>query len=918
MKVSLRMLALFWVLAGAAAVLAEGKPLDAAKKYFDAGEFKAAVIELKNALQADPDNADARLLIGEAYLKLGDGPSAVRAFEKAQELKVPKEKWLIPLGRAYLLQNDTKSLLEKITPGDDLSGPLLAQVYGLRGMVYLGQGDPGKAQENFDAALNVDPDASEALLGLAMLEVQEKDFKKSIDYADRVLAKDSKNLNAWILLAEAKRLNGDSSGAIEGFGKALAVNSDDIRARLGRATAYLAAGKIEDAAKDLAEVRKAAGEVPLAMYLQAVVDFQQEKLDEAQDLLVKVTNKMPQHLPSKLLLGTIAYKKGQLETAENELARFVSAAPQNLPAVKLLAATRMKHGRAAEAIPILKAVESQGKDDVQFLSLLGSAYLQTKQFDLGNEYLSKAAALDPKAATVKAQRGLGQIALGNFDQAVSDLKAAVDLDPNLIQADVMLVLAQLQDKKYDAAIEAAAKLKVKLKDNPMPENLLGAAYMAKGDREKAREHWQKALKLNPKYTSARINLAKLELATKNPEGAVKQYKAVLARDPKNLAALIGLAQIAESRKQYDAMEKSLEQAREKNPEALQPALMLSHYYLLRRKPLRALEIAREGATHHPDDPAALEALGISQMANDQAASALGTFKKLVAKVPDNPRYRHELGQAFYKTDDKAGALAEWAKVVQDSPEYLPAYLAQAEIALKDKKYEEALRIAGAVKAKWPKSPIGLQLEGDVELARKQYKAAEAAYDKAFRVEATAAVARRLYQARRAGGRNEAAFDGFRRWLDSHPDDAEGWLVLGIGYQGAGKAKEATEVYEKAYELKPDNPIVQNNLAWLYQEAGDKRALAIAEKLLPASEKSPEVMDTIGWIYVQNGRLDKGLALLQDAAVHAPQLLSIRVHVAEALIMAGRKEEARQELQGLLKEKTAFPEREKAESLLKGL
>lgn len=918
MKKSLATLALLWAIAGGDAALAEGMPLDAAKKYLGAGELKAAVIELKNVLQAEPENADARVLIGEAYLKLGDGPSAQRAFEKARDLKVPKEKWLVQLGRAFLLQNDTKSLLDQIKPGDDLPAPLRAQVHGLIGAVYVGKGDTAKARENFDAALKLDPDASEALLGLTMLEAQQKEFKKAIEYANRVIAKDDKNLSAWVLLAEAKRLDGDNPGAIEAFGKALAIQPLDPRARLGRATAYLGANKLAEAAKDVAEIRKVAGEMPLAMYLQAVIDFQGQKLDEAQDLLVKVTNKMPDHLPSKLLLGTIAYQKGQYETAEKELSQFVARVPQHIPAIKLLAATRMKQGRAADAVAALKAVEGQAKDDVQLLSLLGSAYLQTKQFDLGNEYLSRAAELDPKAAAVKAQLGLGQIASGNLDQAVSDLKAAVDLDPNLVQADVMLVLALLQDKKYDAAIEAAGKLKDKLKDNPMPENLLGAAYLAKGDAEKAREHWKAALKLKPEYASARINLAKMELAAKNLDGAAKQYKEVLAHDPKNLSALIGLAQVAESRKQYDEMERYLAEAREKNPKALQPALMLSRYYLLRGKPLRALEIARDSESQNPEQPAALQNLALAQMASNQAASALATLKKLVAKVPDNPEYRHQLAQAYYKTGDKAAALAEWSQVVKSSPEYLPAYLAQAEMAMLDKKYDEALKIAETVKSKTPKSSTGLQLEGDVEFARKQYKAAETAYDKAFKLEATAPAARRLYQARRAGGQDQAAFDGLRQWLDAHGDDADAWLILGMGYQSVGRSKEALETYEKAYALKPDNPIIQNNLAWLYQEAGDKRALEVAEKLLPASENNPEVMDTIGWIYVQNGRLDKGLALLQDAAVHAPQQLAIRLHVAEALIKAGRKDEARRELEGLLKEKKDFPDRQKAEMLLKGL
>ncbi|MGZ8217829.1 XrtA/PEP-CTERM system TPR-repeat protein PrsT [Methylomagnum sp.] len=909
-------------LAGAHPAQAGDSSMDTAKEYLDKGEHKAAVIELKNFLKDNPQNADARLLIGETYMKLGDGPAAVKEFEKARDLNAPKDKWIASLGRAYLLQNDTKSLLDNIKPDEDLAPPLRAQIFGIIGAAYISKNDPAKAQENFDAALKLDPDASEALLGLAMLQAQQKQFAKTIEYAAKVVGKDDKNLNAWVIMAEAKRLNGDLPGAVDAFDKALKILPVDIRARLGRATAQLTLNKVDEAAKDVAVVRKAFGDVPLAMYLEAVVDYQQKKLNEAQELLAKVSNALPDHLPSKLLLGTIAYQKGELETAESQLSQFVNKLPKHLPAVKLLAATRLKQHRPTEAISLLKGVEDLGKDDAQFLSLLGSAYLESKQFDQGTEYLTRAAQLDPKAATIKAQLALGRMASGHLDEAVTDLKAAVELDQNLLQADVMLVLALLQDGKRDEAIEAANKLKGKLKEDPLPENLLGAAYMAKGDPDKAREHWKAALKLNPEYATAAVNLAKLEISANNTDAAIELYKGVLKHNPASVSALIGLAQVAEGKKDYAQMEQYLETAREKNPKMPQPSLMLTKYHLTQGKLLRALEVARDADANNPDQPQVMQNLAVAQLANDQVSSAVITFKKLVNKVPDNPEYRHQLAQALYKAGDKTGAREEWRNAARAAPDYIPAYLAQAELAVQlasdDKKYEEAQKMADIIKQRQPQSPVGWQLEGDIWLAQKQYKNAIAAYDKAYQVTPTAILARRLFQAHKAQGNDQAAFDALNKWLQAHGDDMESWLMLGIGYQTKGKGKEAVNAYERAYALKPNNPLLQNNLAWLYQEQGDKRALDLAEKLLTASETNPEIKDTVGWIYVQNNMVDKGLTLLQDAAVHAPQQTQIRLHIAQALVKAGREAEARKELDVLLKDKRDFPERAQAEALHKEL
>ena len=52
------------------------KYLEDAHRYFESGEYRAAVIQLKNALLIDPDDGDVRLLLGKVYLKLDDGVSA--------------------------------------------------------------------------------------------------------------------------------------------------------------------------------------------------------------------------------------------------------------------------------------------------------------------------------------------------------------------------------------------------------------------------------------------------------------------------------------------------------------------------------------------------------------------------------------------------------------------------------------------------------------------------------------------------------------------------------------------------------------------------------------------------------------------------------------------------------------------------
>jgi Flp pilus assembly protein TadD len=77
---------------------------------------------------------------------------------------------------------------------------------------------------------------------------------------------------------------------------------------------------------------------------------------------------------------------------------------------------------------------------------------------------------------------------------------------------------------------------------------------------------------------------------------------------------------------------------------------------------------------------------------------------------------------------------------------------------------------------------------------------------------------------------------------------------------------------------------------------------------------PEVIDTLGWLLVQNGDTNRGLVLLQETTTKAPHVADIRYHMAAALEKAGRRAEARKELDRLLKSSKTFPERDKAEPL----
>ena len=63
-----------------------------AKEYLAKNDRNAAIIQLKNALQENPNLGEARLLLGRSQLQVGDVAAAEKELRKALELKVPVDQ----------------------------------------------------------------------------------------------------------------------------------------------------------------------------------------------------------------------------------------------------------------------------------------------------------------------------------------------------------------------------------------------------------------------------------------------------------------------------------------------------------------------------------------------------------------------------------------------------------------------------------------------------------------------------------------------------------------------------------------------------------------------------------------------------------------------------------------------------------
>jgi len=887
-----------------------------AKKYLKNGDANAAVIQLKNALQKDRNHIGARKLLGEIYLRVGNGPAAEKELKAALRQGGDDVRLQIQIARAYVLQGKYKEILKELK--DEVAdNTVRGAILNLRGHAYFGLNMRDDAKASFEEAARLQPDDAKPKIGLAKIFISTGRLKEGEEQLQAALKNNAKSVEALVLKGELKRLKNDAEGALAAFESAVEINNMNIPARLGRAATLIDLGKDEQAQPDIDAVFSRVPKQPLASFLSALILTKKKDFGGALEMLHQGTPALDDYMPYVFLSGAVNYALDNFEQAAEHLRRYVAAVPDNIRARKLLGATYVRNNNPVGAIDILKPIVETNKADAQVLALLGSAYMRTGKFAEGSELFERAVKAAPDVSAIRTQLALSRLAQGSSDKAVGELEAAVDLDPEAQQASILLTLVHLRKSQYDKALESAERLHKRMPDNPMAQNLMGAAYLGKEDLVKARETFEAALKIKSDFHPARMNLAQLDIREGNLDRAVKNYRLILQDDPKHLGALLAMADAAQQQKNWDMVVEWLRKAGDANPKAIVPKQRLIQHYLQQRDMPRALSVAHGLDRSIPNNPQVLEIVGRTEIAAGQLENAVSTFRRLASVAENSPRAYQLLGGAMVAANDRQGAKKSFRKAIDLDEKFIPAIIGLAELEAQDGNLDAALKLAAEIGEKQPQSAVGATLAGDVYMRSGQYGKALASYEEAVGKEDTGSLALRIFNARNSLGQKEEGLRKLQQWVD-RKNDAAARQALAGAYIANERYEAAIRESEKLLKDTPDNPVVLNNLAWLYDQKDDPRAIGTAEKALKQAPGSPEIMDTLGWILTRRGDLGRGVEMLENAHRAAPKQGDIGYHLAVALKKSGKAKEAKRVLESVFNAGGQFSESANAQKLLKEL
>jgi tetratricopeptide (TPR) repeat protein len=266
-------------------------------------------------------------------------------------------------------------------------------------------------------------------------------------------------------------------------------------------------------------------------------------------LLRQATETDPNLWEARYNLGVLLAETGDLADAEQQLEAAAKLAPNAEDVIVAFGEVRRRRGDPEGAVLVLE----------QFV----------KQHDK---------AVAARIALVSALRESGKIS-----QAISHAREVLVRRPSDPNALSELALSHLERGEVDTA-ELLIQEALKSQSSAVAERAAGLIALKLGDDAVAFRHFARASELDPKDTTARLNMGTVLLQAGVYDRAAEQFSAVLAINPKETAASLGLAAATRARgtrdnkAPYQEAERLYKSILEREPKNISALLNLAILY----------------------------------------------------------------------------------------------------------------------------------------------------------------------------------------------------------------------------------------------------------------------------------------------------------------------------------------------------
>ena len=526
-----------------------------AELYVGVGRIKDAVDVVQEIIQRDPNNLDARKLLGRIYLRsLGDMQSgtqsqevlkrAIEQFEQIVRIEPNNIEDRLLLGRLYRLNNDHLKAEEefktavRLKPDSEEAVTTLAYLYN----------EEGSPQRAADVLASV-PEASRTAklyAALGFTYEQQKNYKKAVDAYRKAVEQDRDNLDAMRGLAQNLLNDGQTDAALEQYRQIAEADPQDAQAYLRMADIYRRKGNYDKALESLNKADALVQDSLEVPYNRAVIYEAQGRFDEAAKII-----------------------EGLLQKGEKPDGKYAGGEANNRSVfLDRLGTIYREQNKTQLAVDTFRKILPLGQENaIRAYQQIIDTYRDAKMWNQATEVAREAVQKYPEDRGLKLVLAGQEADLGNADRAVAQVRSL--LKGTTDDREVYVALAQIQSrlKRYKEAEESIAqaeKLSTKTEEKDYALFVAGSIFERQKKYEQAEEAFKKVIADDPNNAVA-LNYLGYMLVDRGVriEEGLNLVKKAVEIDPQNGAYLDSLGWAYFKIGNYELAEENLRKAVER-------------------------------------------------------------------------------------------------------------------------------------------------------------------------------------------------------------------------------------------------------------------------------------------------------------------------------------------------------------------
>ena len=250
---------------------------------------------------------------------------------------------------------------------------------------------------------------------------------------------------------------------------------------------------------------------------------------------------------------------------------------------------------------------------------------------------------------------------------------------------------------------------------------IGAMWQDDAAPLRAAPFLKKASELDPNNVENRIRLARCYLAVGSFKEAKTEVLGVLQQMPANGDAIMVLAESAHSKEDIEAAAQQIEKFPNRNDVSFH--LASASLFLRKGDAMAATISVRQALAVDPKSSAAHMAMGDLYLFQKDVKQAAEEYKKAadLGRIRSTERLKYAALKSATSDVEETRRVA--TEMTEQAPDYLPGWVLLAELASKDKKYDEALSLLENIFGRDPEYVDGRRLQSEVLMDKGETKKA---------------------------------------------------------------------------------------------------------------------------------------------------------------------------------------------------